>query len=59
KTIWIICSRGKSVLGRSVSDITQLCPKSTILEGIAIYGSGVKNAQDDVSEWLKNLRMVR
>jgi flavodoxin len=59
KTIIPFCTHGGSALGRSVSDITKLCPKSTILEGLAIRGSGVKNAQDDVSKWLRKLGMIR
>jgi flavodoxin len=52
KTIVPFCTHEGSGLGRSVRDITKLCPKSTVLEGLAVRGSYVKSAQGDVSEWL-------
>ena len=52
KTIAPFCTNEGSQLGRSVEDIKKLCPKSTVLSGIALRGSGVKNAQNDVSKWL-------
>ncbi|HBC91494.1 MAG TPA: flavodoxin, partial [Pelotomaculum sp.] len=42
KTIVPFCTHEGSRLGRSVEDITELCPQSTILEGLAIRGSSVK-----------------
>lgn len=58
KTIIPFCTHEGSGLGRSVEDITELCPQSTILDGLAIRGSSVKTAQDDVSEWLREIRMT-
>ena len=52
KTIIPFCTHEGSALGRSVDDITELCPQSTILDGLAIRGRNVKNAKEDVSEWL-------
>lgn len=52
KIIVPFCTHEGSRLGRSVTDITKLCPKSTILDGLAIRGRDVKNAQNEVSEWL-------
>lgn len=56
KTIVPFCTHGGSGLSRSVSDIEKLCPKSTLLEGIAIRGSGVKSAQSEVNSWLEKLK---
>jgi flavodoxin len=53
KSIVPFCTHEGSGLGRSVSDISKLCPKSTLLDGIAIRGSVVKTAQNKVSEWLQ------
>lgn len=58
KTIVPFCTHEGSRLGRSIEDITELCPQSTILKGLAIRGSSVKNAQDDVSAWLRELEMI-
>lgn len=58
KTIVPFCTHEGSRLGRSVEDIKRLCPQSTILDGLAVRGSEVKNAQDEVSEWLRELEML-
>jgi flavodoxin len=57
KTIIPFCTHEGSGLGRSVEDITDLCPQSTILDGLAIRGSSVETAQGDVSEWLREIGM--
>ncbi|MCX9026449.1 MAG: flavodoxin [Candidatus Methanoperedens sp.] len=58
KTIVPFCTHEGSRLGRSVTDITKLCPQSTILDGLAVRGGGVKNAPNEVSEWLRELEMI-
>jgi flavodoxin len=58
KTIAPFCTHEGSRLGRSVEDIKRLCPQSTILDGLAIKGGDVKNAQDEVSDWLRELEMI-
>jgi flavodoxin len=42
KTIVPFCTNEGSRLGRSVTDITKLCPQSTILDGLAVRGGDVK-----------------
>lgn len=58
KTIAPFCTHEGSRLGRSVGDITKLCPKSEILEGLAVRGSAVKSAQADVVAWLRKIKGV-
>ncbi len=58
KTIAPFCTHEGSRLGRTVTDITRLCPQSTILDGLAVRGRDVKNAQNEVSEWLRELGMI-
>ncbi len=58
KTVVPFCTHGGSGLGKSVMDIAELCPQSTILDGLAIRGGEVKNAQHKVSEWLRELGMI-
>jgi hypothetical protein len=36
--------------GIGAMDISKLCPKSTVLEGVAVLGRDVKTAQNKVSE---------
>jgi flavodoxin len=58
KAIVPFCTHGGSGLGRSVTDITRLCPQSTILDGLAVRGRDVKNAQNEVSRWLRELGII-
>ena len=58
KTILPFCTHEGSGLGRSVTDIAKLCPKSTLLDGIAISGRDVKTAQNKVSEWLQKIKIT-
>jgi flavodoxin len=59
KTIAPFCTHEGSGMGRSTSDILKLCPKSTVLDGIAIRGSVVKTAQNKVSDWLQKINIMR
>ena len=60
KTIIPLCTHGGSGLAGMEGTIGELCPDSTIGEGLAIRGSVVQNEQDeakaDVIEWLDELR---
>lgn len=53
KAIAPFCTHEGSGLGVSVADIEKFCPRSTLLEGLAIRGSTVKTAQNKVAEWLR------
>lgn len=55
KTIAPFCTHEGSGLGRSVADISRLCPRSTMLEGVAIRGRDVKTGQSRVAEWLRKI----
>ncbi|BBB92556.1 MAG TPA: flavodoxin [Methylomusa anaerophila] len=59
KTIIPFCTHEGSRLGRSVSDLRQLCPQANILDGLAVRGSSVRNAQNDVATWLRQIGMVK
>ena len=56
KTVAPFCTHEGSGLGRSATDISKLCPHSTVIEGLAIRGSDVKNAQNKMSSWLNSIR---
>jgi flavodoxin len=53
KTIVPFCTHEGSGLGKSVDDMKKTCPKSTILDGLAINGKEINNADKDISKWLK------
>jgi flavodoxin len=59
KTITPFCTNEGSQLGNSVEDITRLCPGAKVVKGLPIRGSQVKNAQSDVSKWLRELGMIK
>ena len=58
KPIAPFCTNEESRLGRSATDITKLCQRSTILKGLAVRGGDVKNAQNKVSELLREIGMT-
>jgi flavodoxin len=58
KTLVPFCTHEGSGLGHSVADIRKMCPHSTVLDGLAIRGGEVKNAQDEVSGWLQDISMT-
>jgi len=59
KTIAPFCTHEGTGLGRSVSDVSGLCPKSTLVDAVAIRGSDVKNAQKKVVEWLGKIGITK
>jgi flavodoxin len=59
KTIVPFCTHEGSGLGQSVTDISKLCTKATLLDGVAIRGRDVKTAQSKVSEWLRKNKITK
>ena len=59
KTIVPFITHGGSGLGRSVTDISKLCPKSSVLDGLAVWGRDAKTAQNEVSEWLRKIQITK
>lgn len=57
KAIFPFITHEGTGLGRSAKDIAKLCPNATILEGLAVRGGEVKNAQSHVSDWMRKLGM--
>lgn len=58
KTILPFCTHEGSELGDSVRNIAKLCPKAKIMNGLAIHGSHVNNAHEDVAEWLQKADLL-
>jgi flavodoxin len=59
RTIVPFCTHEGSGLGRSVTDISKLCPQSTLLDSVAIRGRDVKTTQNKVSEWLQKIKIIK
>lgn len=55
KTIIPFCTHEGSGLGRTEQDIIKLCPKATVLKGIAIHGGDAGSANTKVSDWINKL----
>ncbi|MFZ5966743.1 MAG: flavodoxin [Bacillota bacterium] len=55
KTIIPFCTHEGSGLGHSEKDIAKLCPKATILNGLAIHGSRMNAAEKNIKNWLNKI----
>ncbi|MBT0663666.1 hypothetical protein KI809_05060 [Geobacter pelophilus] len=58
KTIVPYCTHEGSGLGSSERDIKKLCPTTKVLSGLAIKGSTVGRADNDVANWLKKHDLI-
>ncbi|GAT64037.1 flavodoxin [Paludibacter jiangxiensis] len=58
KTIVPFITHGGSELGRATDDIKKLCPKSTHLEGLAIWGRSVNSDNAKVLIWLRKMKFI-
>lgn len=58
KTIVPYCTHEGSGPGSSERDIKKLCPAAKVLSGLAIKGSTVGRADNDVANWLKKLGLI-
>ena len=52
------CTHEGSGMGHSEKDIAKVCPKATILEGIAIHGTSASSAESKVSSWMDRLTLT-
>lgn len=55
KAIAPFCTNEGSGLGLSIEDIARLCPRSRVLEGLAVRGRSAKGSRGDVASWLRRL----
>lgn len=56
KTLIPFCTHGGSGLGGSVADISEQCPKSVVLDGLAVRRNDAKTSQKIVSEWTSSVK---
>jgi len=57
KTIIPFCTHGGGGIGRSVEDIRELCPGSSVKGAQAFYGSSAKEVKSEVERWLNSLSL--
>jgi flavodoxin len=59
KTVVPFITHAGSSLGRSVTDMAALCPNSTFLDGLAVWGKSAKTAQNEVAGWLRKINVTK
>jgi len=59
KTLVPFITHEGSGLGRAPADMAKLCPKATLLEGLAVRGGSVKTARGDIESWLRKIGMKK
>ena len=57
KTIVPFCTHEGSGIGNSERDIKKLCPKANIITGLALRGSNVGKADNEIINWIKKLNL--
>lgn len=55
KTVAPFMTHEGSRMGHSAADIRELCPQSTLTEGLPVRGSAVSGAAAEVEKWLKKI----
>lgn len=59
KAIAPFCTHGGSSTAQSVNDIRSVCPNSTILGSLAVYGNQAENSRSNVEQWLKQIGIIK
>lgn len=59
KTVAPFITHGGGGAGRSVADIETLCPRSTVVKGLAINGYSAATSRADVAAWLRACGVIR
>lgn len=59
KAIAPFCTHGGSGTAQTVNDIRSVCPSSTILGSLAVYGSRAENSRADVERWLGQTGIIK
>jgi flavodoxin len=59
KTLIPFMTHEGSGFGNAPSDLRKLCPNARILEGLAVRGGRVRNAQPEVAQWLKKIGIAK
>lgn len=58
KTVIPFVTHGGGGMAHCEADVKKLCPKSKFLKGLAVNGRSVKNAQDEINEWLREIKII-
>lgn len=58
KTIVPFMTHEGTALGKTVENVKKICPKATVLEGLAVRGGSVKKENENVRKWLKKIKVI-
>lgn len=58
KTVVPFMTHKGSRLGRTMDHVSELCPASTIMQGLALWGGSVSSNRSNVARWLRGLDRV-
>ena len=58
KTVLPFCTHEGSGMGHSEGDIKKLCPRATVLNGLAIRGRSVQRAENEILAWLRESGVI-
>ncbi len=56
--IFPVCTHEGSGMGRSESDIAEICPNSSVKKGLAIQGEKAPNSDSDIQNYLKSQNLI-
>jgi flavodoxin len=59
KTVVPFMTHGGGGFGHTIVDLKKLCPNSTFLEGIAISDRSIKDSQNEILEWLQQIKVIK
>ena len=59
KTVIPFVTHGGGGMANCEADVKKLCPKSNLLKGLAVSGRLVKNADDKVDQWLREIEIIK
>ena len=54
KTIYPFCTHEGSGVGHSLEDIHALCPTAKLGKSLALLGTTIEDAEDDIRRWLRD-----
>jgi flavodoxin len=59
KNILPFCTHEGSGMGRSETDIKNLCPDSVIFDGLALKGGSVGNCEQSLKNWINKINLFK
>jgi flavodoxin len=58
KTLVPFMTHEGSAFGRTLTDLRNLCPNATLIEGLAVRGGRVREVRPEITQWLTRIGMI-